>query len=114
MKFKLQTHFSNRNLFSRSNNEIVTLPFFKFINFYHFSVPEELGISEIFFAILFTRKLIDSRKGVFLSLSKTKEKKKQTTKAGFLSRTQHSLNYLKMTMNFLKLKNQLLSNTDLE
>ena len=83
MKFKLQTHFSNRNLFSRSNNEIVTLPFFKFINFYHFSVPEELGISEIFFAILFTRKLIDSRKGVFYLYQKQKRKKNKQPRQVF-------------------------------
>ena len=55
----------------------LTLSLPKFVSFYHFSVPQELQISKISFAILLTKTLIDNRNGV-LSLSKTnKQTKKQ-------------------------------------
>ena len=68
-------YFHGQNVEERKNDKIVTLSFPKFISFYHFSVPEELGISEIFFAILLTKILIDNREGVFI-FSKTKKIKK--------------------------------------
>ena len=52
-------------MLTNKKDKIVTLYFPKFISFYHFSVPEQLRISEIFFEILPTEILIDNRKGVF-------------------------------------------------
>ena len=46
-------------------DKISTLVFPKFFSFSHFNVPEELRISEIVFAILLTKVLIDNRKGVY-------------------------------------------------
>ena len=78
-KLKHQTQFDNRNYFysqnfeNRKNDKIVILYFPKFVSFYHFSVPEELRISEIFFAILLTKNLIDNRKGIFYLYQKQKK-----------------------------------------
>ena len=52
-------------MLKHKKDKIVTLSFLKFVSFYHFRVPEELAISEILFAILLTKILIDNRKGVF-------------------------------------------------
>ena len=65
------TYFHSQNV-EKQKNKIVTLSFPKFISFYQLGVPEGLGISEIFFAILHTKIIVDNRKGFFLSLSKTK------------------------------------------
>ena len=46
-------------------DKIVTLSRPKFVSLYYFSVPGKLRISEISFAILLTKILIDNRKGVF-------------------------------------------------
>ena len=46
-------------------DKIVRLSFLKFVSFYHFNVPEEPRISEIVFAVLLTKILIDNRKGVY-------------------------------------------------
>ena len=56
---------------------IVTLSFAKFVSFCHFSVLEELRISEIFFAILLTKILIDNRKGAFFYLYHKQKKIKK-------------------------------------
>ena len=53
-------------------DSIVTLSFPKFVDFYHFRVPEEFIISEIFFAVLHTEILIDNRKRVFYLYQKQK------------------------------------------
>ena len=65
------TYFHSQNV-EKQKNKIVTLSFPKFISFYQLGVPEGLRISEIFFAILHTKIIVDNRKGFFLSLSKTK------------------------------------------
>ena len=65
------TYFHSQNV-EKQKNKIVTLSFPKFISFHQLGVPEGLGISEIFFAILHTKIIVDNRKGFFLSLSKTK------------------------------------------
>ena len=61
-------------MLKKRKKENVTLSFPKFVS-YHFSVPEELKISGIFFAILLTKILIDNRKGVFYFYQKQKDKK---------------------------------------
>ena len=66
------TYFHSQNVEKQKKHKIVTLSFPKFISFYQLGVPEGLGISEIFFAILHTKIIVDNRKGFFLSLSKTK------------------------------------------
>ena len=53
-------------------DEIVTLSFPKFVNFYHFSAPEEVRISHNFFTILLTKILIDK----FFCLYHKQKKKK--------------------------------------
>ena len=94
---KPQTLNSKHNLiigscFYRQNIEKhkkdkITLSFSKFVNFYHFSVPEELRISEIFFAIVRTKILVDNKKRVFLYFSQTKKiKNKKQLRQVFLSR----------------------------
>ena len=66
------TYFHGKNVEKCKKDKIVTLSFPKFVSFYHFSVPEELRISEVFFAILLTQILIDNRKGVFYLYQKGK------------------------------------------
>ena len=85
--FIIVTYFHGQNAEKLKKDKIVTLSFPKCVSFYHLSVPEGLRISKIFFAILHTKILIDNRKGFFLSLSKTKNIKKQTTKAGVFKQT---------------------------
>ena len=62
-------------MLKNKKDKIVTLPFPKFVSFYHLAVPKELRISEIFFAILRTKILIDNRKGAFYLCQKQKDKK---------------------------------------
>ena len=50
----------------------VTLSFPKFFSLCQFSVPEDLRIFEISFAILLTKMLIDNRKGVLYLYQKRK------------------------------------------
>ena len=69
----IQTYFRGQNFEKHEKYKIVTLSFPKFVSFHQLLVQEELRISEIFFATLHTKILIDNRKGVFLSLSKTKK-----------------------------------------
>ena len=52
--------------------KIITLSFPKFVSFYHFSVPEGLRTSGVFFGILLTKILIDNRKGVSYFYQKQK------------------------------------------
>ena len=61
--FIIGTCFHSQDAEKHKKDKIVhnTL-FFQIVSFYHFSVPEELGNSEIFFAILI---LIGNRKRVF-------------------------------------------------
>ena len=102
-KLKHQTQFDNRTYFysqnfeNRKNDKIIILYFPKFVSFYHFSVPEELRISEIFFAILLTKNLIDSRKGIFSLYQKQKKTNNEQPRQVFLSRKKHFLNCLQIT-----------------
>ena len=58
-------YFHHQNVEKCKNDKIVTFSFPKFVSFYHCSVPEELWIPGVFFAILMIKILIGSRKGVF-------------------------------------------------
>ena len=79
-KLKHQTQFDNRTYFysqnfeNRKNDKIIILYFPKFVGFYHFSVPEELRISEIFFAILLAKTLFDNNKKIIF-IKNEKDKK---------------------------------------
>ena len=55
-------YFHGQNVEKHKKDKIVTHSFHKFVNFYHFSLPEELRISAIFFVILLTKVLRDNRK----------------------------------------------------
>ena len=63
--FIIVTYFHIQNVEKHKKDKIVTLSFPKFVSFYHLSVPEGLRVSEIFFATLHTKILIDNRKEVF-------------------------------------------------
>ena len=46
--FVIGTYFHGQNIEQCKKDKIVTLSFPKYVSFYRFSVPEELGISEFF------------------------------------------------------------------
>ena len=80
-----------QNVEKLKKDKIVTLSFTKFVSFYHLSVPEGLGISKIFFAILHTKILIDKRKGFFVFIKNKKDKKdNKLPRQVFLSKELHS------------------------
>ena len=68
-------YFHSQDVEKHKKDKIVTLSFRKFVDFYHFSVPEELRISDMFFAILLTKILIDNRKRVLTFIKNKKDKK---------------------------------------
>ena len=70
--FIMVTYFHDQNVEKHKKDKIVTLSFPKLFSFYHLSVPERLRISEIFFAILHTKILIDDWKGFFYLYEKQK------------------------------------------
>ena len=67
------TYFHSQNFENHKKDKIVTLSFCKFVNFYHVSVPEELRISVIFFAILLT-KILTTEKEFFVFIKNKKDK----------------------------------------
>ena len=70
-------HHENVGKCKIKNKKIVIFPFLKFVSLHHFIVLEKLRISEIFFAIVLMKILID--KGFLsLSLSIMKKTKKIT------------------------------------
>ena len=73
--FIIETYFHGQNVEKHKKDKIVTLPFPKFVSFCHLDVPQELRISEIFFAILHAKILIDNIKGVFYFYQKQNDKK---------------------------------------
>ena len=73
--FIIVTYFHGQNAEKLKKDKIVTLSFPKCVSFYHLSVPEGLRISEIFFAILHTKILIDIRKVAFYLYQKQKRLK---------------------------------------
>ena len=73
--FIIETYFHGQNVEKHKKHKIVTLPFPKFVSFYHLAIPQELRISEIFFAILHTKILIDNIKGVIYLYQKQNDKK---------------------------------------
>ena len=72
----IATYFHSQNVEKHKEDKIVT-PFPKVVSFYHFIVPEEIRISEIFFAILLTKmyrkqvlkKITNNKQGKFLKYS---------------------------------------------
>ena len=62
-------------MLKNKKDKIVTFSFPKFVSFYHLIVPEGLRFSEVFFAILDTKMLIDNRKGFFIFIKNKKIKK---------------------------------------
>ena len=58
--FIIKTYSHSQTVEKCKKDKIVTLSFPKSVSFYHFSVPEELKISEIFFTIFLTKILIDN------------------------------------------------------
>ena len=68
----MRTYFYRQNVEKCKNDKSVTLSFPKSVSVYHFIVPEELRISEIFIAILLTKILINNRKVIFYLYQKGK------------------------------------------
>ena len=68
----LGTYFHSQNVDKHKKGKIVTLPFPKFVDFYHVSVPGELKISETLFTMYLTKILINNRKRVFYLYQKQK------------------------------------------
>ena len=70
------TYFHGQNIEKHKKDKITIFSSPKFFSFHHFSVPKELRISEVLFAIWLTKTLIDNKKIFFSSLSNVKKIKR--------------------------------------
>ena len=77
----MRIYFDNQNVEKHKKDTIATLPF---PNLAVFIIPEEIRISEISLQHCLPRYYLTTGKWLFLYIKNKKDKKEQTTEAGFL------------------------------